>query len=244
MNLGIRIAIYIVLLAAASMFGTLFFQEYNRLMNQPEDGSSANLTDIQLPENASVQIMDEPESRIGIIGGCFFGTMIILGLIAGHDVSHYFGQKASRLIWHENERAAANRDYEAAEEKWADGDYLEAIRLFREYLAKNPREQHAALRIAEIYEKDMQNYLAAALEYEEVLKHKLPRQRWGWAAIHLCNLYYRLGKPDVATALLRRIDSEYGDTAAADKARKRLALIESGEIDPTSESAVNEEPPS
>ena len=33
----------------------------------------------------------------------------------------------------------------------------------REYLKKNPREQHAALRIAEIYEKDLQNNLAAAL---------------------------------------------------------------------------------
>ena len=55
----------------------------------------------------------------------------------------------------------------------------------REYLLKNPREQHVSLRIAEIYEKDLANPLAAALEYEEVLKQKLPAERWGWAAIHL-----------------------------------------------------------
>src|SRR2546429_1455339 len=45
------------------------------------------------------------------------------------------------------------------------GNFLEAIQLMRDYLKQNPREQHVALRIAEIYEKDLQNFLAAALEY-------------------------------------------------------------------------------
>src|SRR5204862_8000866 len=84
-----------------------------------------------------------------------------------------------------------------------------------------------ALRIAEIYEKDLQNYLAAALEYEEVLKQKLPPERWGWAAVHLCNLYTsKLNQSDKGIFLLQRIATEYGETAAADKARKRLAQLE------------------
>jgi hypothetical protein len=94
--------------------------------------------------------------------------------------------------------------------------------MMREYLKKHPREQHVALRIAEIYEKDLFNPLAAALEYEEVLQHKLPPERWGWAAIHLCNLYSKLNHHDKVIALLKRIDAEYGQTAAAEKARKRL----------------------
>jgi predicted Zn-dependent protease len=123
-----------------------------------------------------------------------------------------------------------NPEYEEAEQAWANGQHLDAIRMMREYLTKNPREQYVALRIAEIYEKDLKNDLAAALEYEEVLKHKLPPQRWGWAAIHLCNLYFKLHKTDNAVALLRRIVNEYGETPAAEKARKRLALFEtSGE---------------
>jgi hypothetical protein len=60
-----------------------------------------------------------------------------------------------------------------------------------------------------------------------VLKHNLPRERWGWAAIHLCNLYLKLGQPDKTMTLLRRVDAEYGETQAAEKARKRLALLES-----------------
>jgi hypothetical protein len=83
-----------------------------------------------------------------------------------------------------------------------------------------------AIRIAEIYEKDLQNNLAAALEYEEVLKHKLPEERWGWAAIHLCNLYFRLNQEQKGYDLLRRIVNEHPACSAAEKARKRLEQIE------------------
>ena len=97
----------------------------------------------------------------------------------------------------------------------------------REYLKKHPREQFVALRIAEIYEKDLGNPLAAALEYEEILRKKLPPDRWGWAAVHLANLYSgKLDKIEQATALLHRIVDEYGQTPAAKKARERLGLPE------------------
>jgi hypothetical protein len=96
----------------------------------------------------------------------------------------------------------------------------------REYLQRNPREQYVALRIAEIYEKDLGNLLAAALEYEEVLKHKLAPDRWGWGAIHLCNLYFKLNEAEKGFALLRRIVAEYPETQAADKARKRLEQVD------------------
>jgi hypothetical protein len=118
--------------------------------------------------------------------------------------------------------------------------------MMREYLQKNPREQHVALRIAEIYEKDLHNPLAAALEYEEVLKQKLAPERWGWAAIHLCNLYGKLNQHDKSVQLLRRIENEYGTTAAAEKARKRLeelGLTASAEL-PPSPPAQPETPPS
>jgi hypothetical protein len=91
---------------------------------------------------------------------------------------------------------------------------------------KHPRELYAALRIAEIYEKDLKNPLAAALEYEEVLKHRFTTERWGWAAIHLCNLYSKLNQSDKAVALLRRIADEYPKTGAAKKARSRLGIAE------------------
>ena len=91
------------------------------------------------------------------------------------------------------------------------------------------------------YEKDLNNPLAAALEYEEVLKHKLSPERWGWAAIHLANIYSgKLGKPDQAVALLRRIEAECGDTPPAEKARQRLALYDETGSEPVREGSSGE----
>lgn len=170
------------------------------------------------------------KSRIGIWVGLFVISVVGLGLMIASDVSHYFGNRALKVLYNDEGEGVKNPEYEAAEELWANGNHLEAISMMREYLARNPREQYVALRIAEIYEKDLKNPLAAALEYEEVLKHKLPPDRWGWAAIHLCNLYFKLNQEQKAYVLLRRIVNEYGDTPAADKARKRLEQVEGGGV--------------
>ena len=149
-------------------------------------------------------------------------------LLLARDISDFFATRAEKALFND-EGAPANPEYEQAEELWKDGKYLEAIQAMRDYLKKNPREQYVALRIAEIYEENLYNPLAAALEYEEVLKKNLPAERWGWAAIHLANIYSgKLNQPDKAVALLHRIDSEYGTTSAANKARERLMQIEPG----------------
>jgi tetratricopeptide (TPR) repeat protein len=155
-------------------------------------------------------------------------SVVALGAFLAHQAVSRFGQHAVDMLFDTIEEAPQGPDYEAAEQEWAKGNYLEAIRLLREYLDKNPRAQHVALRIAEIYEKDLANPLAAALEYEEVLKQKLPPERWGWAAIHLCNLYTgKLNLLHKSIALLQRIVAEYGETAAAEKARTRLEQLAS-----------------
>jgi hypothetical protein len=162
----------------------------------------------------------------------FVLAVIGFALLFAHDLTQLFAHKSGDFLFNDDAKGMRkDPEYEDAEQVWANGDHLEAIRLMREYLASHPREQFVALRIAEIYEKDLQNHLAAALEYEEVLKKKLPAERWGWAAIHLCNLYLKLGKEVEAVALLRRIDAEYGRTSAAEKARKRLAdMAETGQL--------------
>jgi TolA-binding protein len=193
--------------------------------------TSTNALKATKPAKGAEPVKPAATPRLGLYGFGFLIGVVGLALLLANDVSHYLATRTHKALYNEEGEGVVDPDYEQAEETWANGDHLEAIRLMRDYLKRNPREQHAALRIAEIYEKDLNNPLAAALEYEEVLTKKLPDESWGWAAIHLCNLYYRLNKPDQATALLRRIDEEFSHTAAAEKARKRLALIESGEID-------------
>jgi TolA-binding protein len=176
----------------------------------------------------SVQTAEEKTSgHLGLWTALFVISLIGLGLLIAGDVSHYFGNRALKVLYNDEGEGMKDPEYDKAEEVWANGEHLEAIKMMREYLAKNPRQQHVSIRIAEIYEKDLGNNLAAALEYEEVLKQKLQPERWGWAAIHLCNLYFRLGQEQKGFDLLRRIVSEFPNTAAAEKARKRLEQVDS-----------------
>ena len=166
--------------------------------------------------------------RIGLWLGVFVLTLALLGLLIANDVSHFMGNRALTTLYNdEGKGQERDAEYDAAEQVWANGNHLEAVGMMRDYLKKNPREQHVAIRIAEIYEKDLGNFLAAALEYEEVLKHKLPPDRWGWSAIHLCNLYFKLNQEEKGYALLRRLAKEHPETGAAEKARKRLQQVDS-----------------
>jgi TolA-binding protein len=159
--------------------------------------------------------------------GLFILALAALGALAAWDVAQYLASRAEREMTAEGFELPTSAEYEAAEEEWTKGNHLDAINLMREYLRKNPSEQHVAIRIAEIYEKDLNNYLASVLELEEVLKHKLPREKWGWTAIHLANLYSgKLNQTSKALGVLNRIVADYPDTAAAKKARQRLGLPE------------------
>ena len=192
----------------------------------PED-PDGNADDPDLPDRTETAEMRSKPPRLGYHGGGFLLSLISLGLLVAWDVSRLIGSGFISFLFRGEEQGVFDDEYEAAETEWNKGNYLDCINMLREYLKNNPRQQHAALRIAEIYEKDLNNPLAAALEYEEILEKKLPRERWGWAAIHLANLYSGpMEKPEQAVELLRRLEREYGDTQAAQKARERLAIID------------------
>lgn len=168
---------------------------------------------------------------------CGLGFVGFAFLLA-RDIAHLVAHKAEQALFNDD-GAPEDPEYEQAEELWKDGKYLDSIQAMREYLQKHPREQYVALRIAEIYEGNLHNPVAAALEYEEVLKKKLPPERWGWAAIHLANLYSgALNQPEKSVALLRRIDAEYGQTSAANKARERLIQIDPNFVPASTVAAV------
>jgi len=185
----------------------------------------------------SVQLASARGAMIGYLAG-FVIVVIGLGVLIAIDVTHLIGEQAGNYLFFDVGDAMRDPDYEKAEAEWANAKFLDAVQLLRDYLKRNPREVHASLRIAEIYEKDLKNYLASALEYEEVLKQKLPAERWGWAAIHLCNLYSKLNKQDQTRALLHRIVDEYPKTGAARKARARLGIAEPEEVEMLTEPVV------
>ncbi|MGB9601556.1 MAG: hypothetical protein ACPMAG_02060 [Limisphaerales bacterium] len=201
----VKLILYIGLAASALFFG-LAFKEIYTLKAQH----------LPVPQDLSM----------GMSGFAALLCLILLGILIGRDISSYLADKAVKFIFDDEGEAMKTPEYEKAEEVWKNGDYLEAIRILREYYEKHPREIYVALRIAEIYENDLHNPLAAALEYEQILKHKLPPEPWGWAAIHLVNLYGKLGQTEKGTTLLQQINERYPFTAAAKKARQRLGLPE------------------
>ncbi len=178
--------------------------------------------------------------NLGFWIGCALAGIIGLAIMIAYDFSSFTGNRALRLMYNDDKKAIKDSAYEKVETEWAAGNHLEAISLLREYLQKHPREIHAAIRIAEIYEKDLNNLLAAALEYEEVLSHQFTPDRWAWTAIHLCNLYFHLDQEPKAVELLRRIIVEHGTMPAATKARKRLIEMGLPFEDPTSTSESRE----
>lgn len=177
------------------------------------------------PPRASGPPARPVEERSGfsmVWGAVALAAIIALGVLVGREIAGYLTHRVHREIYGEASEPVGDPEYEEAEQVWARGDHLEAVRLLREFLKKKPNKLHAAFRIAEIYEKDLKNPLAAALEYEAILAHRFEAERWGWAAIHLVNLYNRLGQSEKAEATLRRILAEQPQTAAAAKAREHL----------------------
>lgn len=221
MKSPVKISVYVVLVFCALLLARGFYVNYDEVM---QSGSKELTPPGPKPEpDGEIQSDSGPTGSMMGYGACLFVVALVLAMMGAHDISVYVGRRTEEFIFSDEGEAMRDPEYEQAEKLWANGDHLEAIRLMREHLEANPRHQYVALRIAEIYEKDLGNHLAAALEYEQILKHKLPAERWGWAAIHLVNLYSgKLGKSAEAEALLRRIVSEYGHTAAAKKARERL----------------------
>jgi hypothetical protein len=269
MKLQVKVSLYALLTALAVFFGFRLYSIYTHrsqpsaalpsspATNLPPAGTNATAAATNLPDpgakDASGDTIDQfrPSGRwladMAIHGSILFGILVGLGLLVGRDLSHFTADKVEEFLFNDEGEGIRDPDYEQAEELWKKGEYLEAVQLMRDHYRDHPREVYVALRIAEIYEKDLNNPLAAALEYEEVLKKKLPLDRWGWAAIHLSNLYTgKLKKIPQALDLLQRVMAECGDTPPAKKARERLEALQAEHPDLVSlppPPAPAEEPP-
>jgi tetratricopeptide (TPR) repeat protein len=157
---------------------------------------------------------------------------VVLGLVCAYELSKFVKGNAERWILQGSAATGPVAEFEEAERLRASGRALDAIGVLREYLQANPYELQAMKRIAEIYRYDLKNDLAAALEYEELLKHKLPDDQWAWAALHLAKLYGRRNELDKSLELLERLGTDYGHTVAGRRAKKALEQVRNPEAPP------------
>jgi hypothetical protein len=254
MKLHVRIGLYALLLACGLFLGLRLEHIYTHRSAPkphpvPQTNSLPPATNAALPPtnaaapatNPPVRTAGDPEAepieqfrptgawfaQMATYGALLLGVLVGLGILVARDLSHFTAHRVEQFLFNDDGEGMRNPEYEEAEELWKQGRHLDAVQLLRDYYKRNPREVYVAMRIAEIYEQDLNNPLAAALEYEEVLKKNLPPERWGWAAIHLSNLYTgKLNKNAQALELLQRIVAECANTAPANKALDRLKALQ------------------
>ena len=127
---------------------------------------SSNVVAIAPGSQSGGSATGRPNS-VGFLAG-FVIALIGLATLIGWEIAQWAATRSTHVLGADLLPVDGDPEYEAAEVEWTKGNHLDAIRLMREYLKKNPTQQHVAIRIAEIYEKDLNSYLAAALELEEV----------------------------------------------------------------------------
>lgn len=247
MKLQVKVGLYVLVIACAVFFGYRLYRAYSHRSDprgspateSPEPTGATNALPAATnqatvaPKEASGDLGEplRPSgawlAEMATWGALFFGALVALGILIGRDVSHFTATQVEEFLFNDDGEGIRDPEYEQAEELWKRGRHLEAVQLMRDHYRRYPQQLYVALRIAEIYEKDLNNAVAAALEYEEVLKKKLPPDRWGWAAIHLSNLYTgKLNKAPQAIDLLQRIVAECGESPPAKKARERLEALQ------------------
>lgn len=245
----VKIGLYVVTAIGTLLFGILFFNAWrgmgeastrtasvtgaaatNAVMATDVEGGAAGGDDRdevtpereEVPMEGAVALTGRGLGRLVGWGLLAVVSVVGLGVLAAYDISQYTANRTGEALFDDEGEEVGESTYEQVEKAYGEGDYLEAIRLLREFVKEKPQAVHGQIRIAEIYEKDLNNPLAAALEYEEVLQRHFDPERKAWTAIHLVNLYNRLNKPQQAVALMQRVVMEFPDTPAAAKARDRL----------------------
>ncbi|HEV2391154.1 MAG TPA: hypothetical protein VG146_02195 [Verrucomicrobiae bacterium] len=198
MNRAFKAVAYLVLALCVAGFGYYFGHEHSRVVHETPGAS---------------------RSEMMAFLGAFLLALILLGCLCAYDLSHFFGGRAEQWFLQGGRPVEPGPELDEAERIRKEGNPLGAIQVLRDYLQQHPDGLHAMSRIAEIYKNDLENYLAAALEYEELLKHKPPAEQAAWTALHLAKLYGRLNEPEKSMALLERIEKDFGQTVAARRAR-------------------------
>ena len=186
------------------------------------------------------QVAGASRVRMFIYLGVCLLAALLLAALGAREFSTFLRSRAEKWILQSNITTGPIAEFEEAQRLRSAGRPLDAIGVLREYLQANPYELHTMARIAEIYRYDLKNDLAAALEYEELLKHQLPDDQWSWAALHLAKLYGRRNEMEKSLALLERLDAKYGHTVAGRRAKKALEQVRNPEAQ--GDAAEEEEP--
>ena len=192
---------YLTVACGGGLFAWLFFRAHALVAHQPPAAS---------------------KSLMFTYLALFALAALLLVWLSASDIRAFVRNRTEAWMVQAASSGGPAPELEEAQKLRASGEPLDAIRVLREHLQANPYNVTVMARIAEIYRYDLSNNLAAALEYEELLKHKVPDEQWAWAALHLAKLYGELNELEKSVSLLERLDDGYAHTVAGRRAKKAL----------------------
>jgi len=120
MNKNLRIALYVVLLAGAVVFGLLFRNGFYRTTEEAANSST----------NQSATTVGEPSKRAGsgevgqmmTYGVLGLLSLLMLGILVARDVSHLVAHRVDKFIFDEDAEGERNPEYDDAEKVWPMGN--------------------------------------------------------------------------------------------------------------------------
>lgn len=160
-------------------------------------------------------------------GIAFAVLLTITGFGFAHQAGDFLRFDLGKKIDYVDDVTTTDEMYEKAEYQIMKGKHVAGIELLRKVLADDPNHFEAQLRIAEVYDKELNNFEAAATEYIAALKHEFHPERWSWAAVRLCNIYSgKLNDSNSAIRTMRLLVQKHPHTGGAAKVKKRLDMID------------------
>src|SRR5258708_6516121 len=139
MSRQLKIAAYVVLSLCLIGLAMGIYSSYPAPAQAP-----ASLSTNQISGSSDETAARPPSKSMGRVmayGGGAFLCGVGLGLLLAHDFSHFAAKQVEGFIFNDNLEGIKDPEYDEAEQVWANGNHLEAVRLMGVFLNKHPREK-------------------------------------------------------------------------------------------------------
>jgi len=124
---------------------------------------------------ATVEVSASQSSSVLLFFACYLISGGWLAVLASWDITQFAAWPFQRFLFGGGVAQIVDPCLGKAAQIRKRPQPLDAIRELREGLSERPHDWRIAARIAEIYTHDLNNLLAAALEYEALLARHLPK---------------------------------------------------------------------
>src|SRR5438477_4737787 len=100
MNHNVKLTLYFVFTVGACLFGYFAWRNYSHLMTDVQSRAKGS-GEATAVDTTNARPGYEGYSKAMTFGVLFFIMIVGAGLLVGHDVSHFFGNKALKALYND-----------------------------------------------------------------------------------------------------------------------------------------------